>query len=476
MSFDTRYRPTRYEDVLGQDATVSVLRRFVHTGSGFHQSYLFCGSRGSGKTTLGRILARALLCENPQDGNPCDQCTSCRSILENGSSECFSEQDAATKSGKENILKITEDLDYATFSGKRRLYLFDEAHQLSRQSLDALLIPLETDVSGTQDKKLVCIFCTTEPEKMRATIFSRCAPAFVIKMVPPEKIADRLAWICGQEKIQYEHPALVAIAESVECHIRDAIKAVEGVSMLGPVNLENVRRYLKTDVNDILVQIISCIGSDIGKAMALSEEVCQRLSPTTIYERLAEISMLAYKVRLGIAKPPSYWDAEAVIALGKIHGDFLVGFAGHLANRPGKSTSAMLALDVARLHQMRVGKVVIPQVTNSVSTEVTNNGISVTTGGTPSQILGKVQSEVVPPINGKPYETPEGRYIDPRGIKRVSLEEKTEGQSNTLGAPEFRRLLTSYVTELRHGRNTRGPTRRDNLGSAGTNQGRGTTG
>lgn len=126
MALDTKYRPLKFDDVIGQDATVKVLRRFVETGTGFHQSYLFCGSFGSGKTTMGRILARALLCESPVNGDPCDQCTSCLSLLERGSSDCFVEIDAATNSGKDDVRKIVDLLQYDTYSGRRRIHLFDE--------------------------------------------------------------------------------------------------------------------------------------------------------------------------------------------------------------------------------------------------------------------------------------------------------------------------------------------------------------
>ncbi len=162
MALDTKYRPRTYGDVLGQDATVSVLRQFIVEGRGFHQSYVFCGQHGSGKTTLGRILARALLCEAPSEGSPCDECLSCRTLLDGDSHECFVELDAATKSGKADLVRILEDVQYSTVSGKRRIYLFDESHRLSKQALDALLKPMEDSAPGSEDKRLVCIFCTTE--------------------------------------------------------------------------------------------------------------------------------------------------------------------------------------------------------------------------------------------------------------------------------------------------------------------------
>lgn len=121
MALDTKYRPRTYEDVLGQEAATAVLRQFIKEKRGFHQSYVFCGQHGSGKTTMGRILARALLCSNPQEGIPCDDCHSCKVFLDGGTHECFEELDAATKSGKSDLSKIVEDVTYSTFSGKRRI-------------------------------------------------------------------------------------------------------------------------------------------------------------------------------------------------------------------------------------------------------------------------------------------------------------------------------------------------------------------
>lgn len=466
MALDTKYRPTRYQDVLGQDALIQVCLQFVREDKGFHQSYIFAGQHGSGKTTTGRILARALLCEDPQDGHPCDKCLSCRSILEKGTSENYVELDAATKSGKEHINRIVEDLDYSTLTGRRRIYLFDEAHQLSKQALDALLKPMEDEIPGSQEKRLVCIFCTTEPEKMKNTIFSRCAPAFTIRVVSPQVIADRLGTICGKEGIEFEPEALVTIAEFTECHIRDALKTVEGVSMLGPVTRDSVSEYLRLGVNKTILVILALIGRDLPKAIVNVEHLYKLVSPTTAYERLAQASMMAYKAFLGVGNAPAYWGPEWVQKIGNYHQNYLLEFASTFASRPKNPSTEMLALDVARLHAIRTGQIAL---TTSVSVPVGSGsppiGTSATTGGNPDQAVGKITST---PQNGTEgsgavterttaWETPTGVYVDPRAInKRNRSDRKTGNQPQGLDPAFFRAALSERVEELKADVGSRG--------------------
>jgi DNA polymerase-3 subunit gamma/tau len=316
VALDTKYRPLKYADVLGQDATAQMLKEIVRKGRGFHQSYVFGGGHGSGKTTLGRILARALLCENPQEGEPCDECKSCKAMLA-GRSEVFIEIDAATNSGKDDVRRVTEDASFGSFSGKRKIYLWDESHELSRQAMDAMLKPMEDNVAGTENKQLVCIFCTTEPEKMRSAIMSRCAPAFRIRTNKPADIAKRLAYICDQEKITYESEALVLVSEFAETHIRDAIKAVEGVSMLGDVTKAAVEKYLNIAANQNYLEILEGIGRDLSGALSALDRALQDNSAATCYRRLADLAMMAYRlVVIGSADVPSYWDKDRVRTMG----------------------------------------------------------------------------------------------------------------------------------------------------------------
>jgi DNA polymerase III subunit gamma/tau len=480
VALDTRYRPLRFDDVIGQDASVKVLRQFIRTGTGFHQSYVFCGFHGGGKTTLGRILARGLLCEAPVDGNPCDQCASCRSILERGTSECFTEFDAATNSGKDDIRSIVETLNYDTFSGKRRIYLMDEAHRLSKDALDALLKPMEDTVRGSEDKMLVCIFCTTEPERMRSTIFSRCAPAFVIRRVTPEKIADRLAYVADQEGIPYDRDALVLIAEATECHIRDGLKSLEGVSMLGGATMDNVRSYLRLNVNAHYLDILVNIGTDLTRVLELAELVTQSVSPATAYERLAEAAMLAYRTSLGAARPPSYWSRDVLDDVARRHGDHLVGFADTFAARPGNPVAATLSCDLAVLHHNRAGSWVskprtiagpvpvpapaaptpapaAPTPAPAAPTPVAGVDVSTipappqnsapTLTGAPNTGTVKAPAPVTPPA---PYVNEGGVYINPRAVGRRAPEHAGRAKSAVppMGPAEFRGVLARLVQEF----------------------------
>lgn len=469
MALDTRYRPLNYADVLGQESTVEVLRQFVREGRGFHQSYVFCGQHGSGKTTLGRILARALLCEAPADGEPCNACGSCRSIIETGTSECFVELDAATKSGKGDVTKITEEVTYSTFSGKRRIYLFDEAHQLSKQALDALLKPMEDTAHGTDDKLLICIFCTTEPGKMRSTIFSRCAPAFVIRAVTPEGIAERLVTVCEAEGITYEKEALVTVAALTECHIRDALKTVEGVAMLGGVTKQTVSQYLRLDANETVLDLLLAVGRrDTAACVRFADTLSTSLSPSTAYERLAEACMVVYRHRLGVAPPPSYWNRERVTEVSGSLGDAILHVAATFSDPPRRPALASLALDVAQacfalsgnpiVHRVPVEIVSAPALAPPLVAPVAVNSRvgSVASIDTPRP--------APPAPTAAPHETPNGVYIDPRAVRRsTSMEGTSPARPLSLSPALFRDALATRLSELRDEARRTG---RSNLGGA----------
>lgn len=363
MSLDTKYRPRTYSDVLGQKGSIQALKGFIKSGAGWRQSYLFAGPYGSGKTTLGRIMARALLCLSPKDGEPCDECGSCTAML-NGNSDSFVEVDAATNSGKADVKKLLEELGYSSFSGNRKLYLFDEAHQLSKDALDALLKPMEENEKGSLDKRLVVIFATTEPEKMRQTVLSRCAPAFIIRHVESSEIADRLQWVCDQEGIGWEREALLLIADFTEGHIRDALKAIEGVASAneGKVTLKGVRTYLHVDRNDTICKMLLGSGAECLK---LADELLESTPVGTAYDRVLSASMYAVSLGMGAGMPPPYWNREDLQTLWDTQGMNLLSLSDSLASRPLRPTPAMFKCDLLK---WKVGGV--PQIVPIYATPV----------------------------------------------------------------------------------------------------------
>lgn len=448
MALDTKYRPTTFKEVLGQDATVGILREFVRSGAGLRQSYLFAGPFGSGKTTLGRILARSLLCDSPVDGEACGTCSSCEEILSSGSSADFVEVDAATNSGKDNIRKIVEQLQYSSFSGKRRIYLFDEAHQLSRDALDALLKPMEDNLPGTEDKLLVCIFATTEPEKMRTTVVSRCAPPFMIRHASVAEIADRLDYVCEQEGLTYDYDALELIAEHCECHIRDALKTVEGVSMLGEVTDKNVYTYLQLNTSLSVLKLIGSMAvQDAKNSMGLAEALLTQSSPSILYEKIADYALRLYSASLGVGKHPSWWPDDLVGDL-KTLGPELLRVGSLFASKPSRVPPAAFLCEV--------GAACVPVATVVVEKPPKSNGsasVKPAASGR-GESMGKVVNPLVfqssPTVVG-------GTFMDPRGVNpdRVgdnggrAKSRKAKKQTNgELAVKEFADIFSRCLDEL----------------------------
>lgn len=460
MALDTKYRPTTFDEVLGQDATVRILREFVRTGAGLRQSYMFAGPFGSGKTTLGRILARSLLCDSPIDGEACGSCSSCVEILETGGSADFVEIDAATNSGKDNIRKIVESLQYTSFSGKRRIYLFDEAHQLSRDALDALLKPMEDSVGGSEDKKLVCIFATTEPEKMRTTVVSRCAPPFIIRHASVAQIADRLEFVCQQEGFEYEKSALSLIAEHCECHIRDALKTVEGVSMLGSVSDQNVYTYLQLNTS---VSVLKLIGSmavgDSKSAMQHANELLQQSSPSVLYEQVADYSIKLYSASMGVGIHPAWWPKEVVDELKNL-GNSLVRVGTIFSSKPSRVPPSAFLCEVASAC-VPIQQVVVSSPPVQNSPELTNRVSP--TGNMCSPMVFQSTAH----IEG-------GTFVDPRAVNVERIGEQSNGskqhtkkvskKDTSLSARAFGSMLSQLLEELeaRDGRQERS----QNLGNS----------
>ena len=214
-----KWRPQQFDDVCGQEHITSVLRYEV-TNNALSHAYLFCGSRGTGKTTCAKILAKAVNCEAPVNGSPCGKCASCTAI-DSGSATDVLEMDAASNNGVENIRDIRDEVVYTPSALRYRVYIVDEVHMLSQSAFNALLKTLEEPPAH-----VIFILATTELHKLPATIISRCQ-RFDFRRIALPVLAARITYIAQQEGMDLEPAAAERIARMAQGGMRDAISLLE---------------------------------------------------------------------------------------------------------------------------------------------------------------------------------------------------------------------------------------------------------
>ena len=214
-----QFRPANFDEIVEQKAPVATLRKTVQTGKIGH-AYLFCGQRGTGKTSIARVFARAINCEHPVNGNPCNECDVCKGILD-GSLMDVIEIDAASNRSIDNIRRICEEVSYAPSRTKYKVYIIDEVHMITTEAFNALLKTLEEPPAHA-----VFLFATTEPHQIPATILSRCQ-RFDFRRISVGSIKGRLRYICEKENINAGDDALELIASMSDGAMRDAISLLD---------------------------------------------------------------------------------------------------------------------------------------------------------------------------------------------------------------------------------------------------------
>ncbi|HPZ00838.1 MAG TPA: DNA polymerase III subunit gamma/tau, partial [Clostridiales bacterium] len=214
-----KWRPHVFADVVGQSHITETLMNEITAGRHSH-AYLFTGSRGTGKTTCAKIFAKAVNCEHPANGNPCNQCDICRGI-DDGSVLDVIEIDAASNNSVDDIRNIREEAKFTPVKGKYRVYIIDEVHMLSSSAFNALLKTLEEPPTH-----LKFILATTEVQKLPATILSRCQ-RFDFKRIRPQEIAGRVAYVAEQENLNLTAEAANLIARLADGALRDALSILD---------------------------------------------------------------------------------------------------------------------------------------------------------------------------------------------------------------------------------------------------------
>lgn len=214
-----KFRPNEFEDVKGQEHIVTTLKNQIKADRIGH-AYLFCGTRGTGKTTVAKIFAKAVNCEHPVEGSPCGECASCRAIAA-GSSMNVIEIDAASNNGVDNIREIREEVNYSPTEGRYKVYIIDEVHMLSIGAFNALLKTLEEPPSY-----VIFILATTEAHKIPITILSRCQ-RYDFRRISIDTIAERLKDLMVQEQVEVEEKAIRYVAKAADGSMRDALSLLD---------------------------------------------------------------------------------------------------------------------------------------------------------------------------------------------------------------------------------------------------------
>lgn len=247
-----KWRPQTFADVCGQDHITSILKYEVENGKTSH-AYLFCGSRGTGKTTCAKILARAVNCEHPKNGDPCGECQTCISAL-SGACIDIIEMDAASNNGVEDIRQIRDEVEYLPAELKYKVYIIDEVHMLSPSAFNALLKTLEEP-----PPHVIFILATTELQKIPATVLSRCQ-RFDFRRIGSDVISARLEYIASQEGISIDHEAAFMLAHLAQGGMRDAISLFELCSGENrPVTTELVETVAGTGGRDSVINILNAV-------------------------------------------------------------------------------------------------------------------------------------------------------------------------------------------------------------------------
>ncbi len=264
-----KFRPAAFEDVKGQDHIITTLQNQIKANRIGH-AYLFCGTRGTGKTTVAKIFAKAVNCEHPVDGSPCGECEMCRSIAA-GTSMNVIEIDAASNNGVDNIREIREEVTYRPTEGRYKVYIIDEVHMLSIGAFNALLKTLEEP-----PEYVIFILATTEVHKIPITILSRCQH-YDFKRISIETITDRMKELMEVEHVDVEEKALRYIAKAADGSMRDALSLLDQciAFYLGQkLTYDNVLEVLGAVDTDVFSRLLrKTIARDVAGVLDIVEEL-----------------------------------------------------------------------------------------------------------------------------------------------------------------------------------------------------------
>ena len=335
-----KWRPKVFDDVIGQEHITETLKTQVKTGHLSH-AYIFIGTRGTGKTTCARILAKAVNCESPINGNPCNQCKTCRGI-DDGSILDIVELDAASNTGVDNVRDLKEEAVFSPAAAKKRVYIIDEVHMLSLAAFNALLKIIEEPPSH-----LMFILATTELQKVPATILSRCQ-RHSFRRIPTQRLAAYLGEIARREKLQLDESAAMQIGRLAEGGVRDALSILDQCSGKEHITTETVFETMGLAGNRNLVLLLQqVLQHDSAQALQLFQKIwLDGKEPASF---LGELNGLIRDIMIVKAAPAG---AGELIS-GNYERDILDSFAAKMTKEEVLYCADTLQDAIARIRQVR---------------------------------------------------------------------------------------------------------------------------
>jgi len=314
LALARKWRPRNFGELIGQDHVVRAISNAL-TQNRLHHAYLLAGTRGVGKTTLARIIAKALNCETGISANPCGKCGACTEI-DSGRFVDLIELDAASNTQVDNMRELLENALYAPTSGRFKVYIIDEVHMLSRNAFNAMLKTLEEPPAHIK-----FILATTDPQKVPVTVLSRCLQ-FNLKQIPPGQIRGQLESVLGKEGVPFETQALNLLARAAEGSMRDALSLLDQAIAHGAGKVEEtaVREMLGAVDRSYLFSLLKALASGQGPAL-LAEAERMAARSLSFDAALQELATLLHRVALAQTLPEALADDEP-------ERDALLGLAG----------------------------------------------------------------------------------------------------------------------------------------------------
>jgi DNA polymerase-3 subunit gamma/tau len=291
-----KWRPKTFAELVGQEHVVRALANAL-SGQRLHHAYLFTGTRGVGKTTLARILARCLNCETGVTAEPCGRCSACMEI-EAGRFVDLIELDAASHTQVDNMRELLENALYAPTAGRYKVYIIDEVHMLSKNAFNAMLKTLEEPPAHVK-----FVLATTDPQKVPVTVLSRCLQ-FNLKQIPAPQIRERLAHVLDAEGIRHEAPALAALARAAQGSLRDGLSLLDQAIAHGggSVAEESVRAMLGAVGQEHLHSILAGLADGDG-ARLIAEADKMAAASLSFEDALQELAVLLHRLALAQTVP-----------------------------------------------------------------------------------------------------------------------------------------------------------------------------